>query len=41
MLSEDVGTAVIDVATLGLGRPIAAGAKKAIQATKNIKVGRN
>jgi hypothetical protein len=39
MLSEDVGTAVIDVATLGLGRPLAAGAKKAIQATKDLPIG--
>lgn len=39
MLSEDVGTAVIDVATLGLGRPLAAGAKKVIQATKDLPIG--
>jgi hypothetical protein len=39
MLSEDVGTAVVDVATLGLGRPLAAGAKKAIQATKDLPIG--
>jgi hypothetical protein len=39
MLNEDVGTATIDVATLGLGRPLAAGAKKAIQATKNLPIG--
>jgi hypothetical protein len=39
MLSEDVGTAVVDVATLGLGRPLAVGAKKAIQATKDLPVG--
>jgi hypothetical protein len=39
MLNEDVGTAAIDVATLGLGRPLAAGAKKAIQATKDLPIG--
>lgn len=39
MLSEDVGTAVMDVATLGLGKPLAAGAKKAVKATKNLPVG--
>ena len=39
MLSEDVGTAVMDVATLGLGKPLAAGAKKAVKATKNMPVG--
>jgi hypothetical protein len=39
MLSEDVGTGVVDVATLGLGRPLAAGAKKAVKATKNMPVG--
>jgi hypothetical protein len=39
MLSDDVGTAVVDVATLGLGRPLAAGAKKAIQATKDLPIG--
>lgn len=39
MLSEDVGTAVIDVATLGLGKPLATGAKKAIQATKDLPIG--
>jgi hypothetical protein len=39
MLNEDVGTATIDVATLGLGRPLAAGAKKAIQATKDLPIG--
>ena len=39
MLSEDVGTAVIDVATLGLGRPLAVGAKKVIQATKDLPIG--
>ena len=39
MLSEDVGTAVIDVATLGLGRPLATGAKKVIQATKDLPIG--
>jgi len=39
MLNEDVGTAVVDVATLGLGRPLAAGAKKAIQATKDLPIG--
>jgi hypothetical protein len=39
MLSEDVGTAAIDVATLGLGRPLAAGAKKAVKATKSMPVG--
>ena len=39
MLSEDVGTAVVDVATLGLGKPIAVGAKKAIQATKDLPIG--
>jgi hypothetical protein len=39
MLSEDVGTAAIDVATLGLGKPLAIGAKKAIQATKNMPIG--
>ena len=39
MLNEDVGTAVIDVATLGLGKPLAIGAKKAVQATKNMPIG--
>jgi hypothetical protein len=39
MLSEDVGTAVIDVATLGLGKPLATGAKKVIQATKDLPIG--
>ncbi len=39
MLNEDVGTAVVDVATLGLGKPLAAGAKKAVKATKNMPVG--
>lgn len=39
MLNEDVGTAVVDVATLGLGRPLAVGAKKAIQATKDLPIG--
>ena len=39
MLNEDVGTAAIDVATLGLGRPLVAGAKKAIQATKDLPIG--
>ena len=39
MLSQDVGAAVMDVATLGLGRPLAAGAKKAIQATKDLPIG--
>lgn len=36
MLNEDVGTAMVDVATLGLGKPLAAGAKKAVKATKNM-----
>jgi hypothetical protein len=39
MLSEDVGTAVVDVATLGLGKPLATAAKKAVKATKNMPVG--
>ena len=39
MLSEDVGTGVVDVATLGLGRPLAAGAKKVVQATKDLPIG--
>ena len=39
MLSEDVGTAVIDVATLGLGKPLTTGAKKVIQATKDLPIG--
>jgi hypothetical protein len=39
MLSEDVGTAMVDVATLGLGKPLVAGAKKAVKATKNMPVG--
>lgn len=39
MLSEDVGTAVIDVATLGLGKPLATLAKKAVKATKGLPVG--
>jgi hypothetical protein len=39
MLNEDVGTAVVDVATLGLGRPLAAGAKKVVQATKDLPIG--
>ena len=39
MLSQDVGTAAMDVASLGLGRPLAAGAKKAILATKDLPIG--
>jgi hypothetical protein len=39
MLNEDVGTAAIDVATLGLGRPLAAGAKRVVQATKDLPIG--
>lgn len=39
MLSEDVGTAMVDVATLGLGKPLVAGAKKAVKATKGLPVG--
>jgi hypothetical protein len=39
MFNQDVGTAVVDVATLGLGKPLAKLGKKAIEATKDLPIG--
>jgi hypothetical protein len=39
MFNQDVGTAVVDVATLGLGKPLAKLGKKTIEATKGLPVG--
>lgn len=39
MFNQDVGSAVVDVATLGVGKPLAKLGKKAIEATKDLPIG--